>query len=366
MAIDEGSAAASDGSGGGERQPVDGWLQALPGEPAGPDLEYDVDMLELGMLAAGKPETQFAPAEPPAWGQVVDRAAALLDRTRDLRIGLLWLQARVATEGFTALPEGLRLLAGWLESLWDSVHPQLDPEDGDCSARLSALGTLVDGAGALGVVREARISADRRAGNLRVRDIEIALGRTAARADEEKRSMGEIGGLFADLPQMAQAVRTACSEAMTQVARLQRLMNDQVGSDRAVALAPLREVLRAVQDGVGEAPEAESSAETAETADAESVSEGVMSAPAATGSRRGGGVHSVDSRQDALRAINLICDFLERNEPTNPAQLLLRRAERLIDKNFLELVKELAPDALREVARVMGVDPNEIEGGSSY
>ena len=37
----------------------------------------------------------------------------------------------------------------------------------------------------------------------------------------------------------------------------------------------------------------------------------------------------------------MICAYLERSEPTNPAQLLLRRAERLIDKSFLQLVRDL-------------------------
>jgi len=57
----------------------------------------------------------------------------------------------------------------------------------------------------------------------------------------------------------------------------------------------------------------------------------------------------------------MVCAYLERSEPTNPAQLLLRRAEKLIDKSFLQLVRDLAPDALSEVARIMGVDPDSIE-----
>jgi len=32
----------------------------------------------------------------------------------------------------------------------------------------------------------------------------------------------------------------------------------------------------------------------------------------------------------------------------------------LINHNFLQLMKELAPEALNEVARVMGVDPDTI------
>ena len=69
------------------------------------------------------------------------------------------------------------------------------------------------------------------------------------------------------------------------------------------------------------------------------------------------------NREDAVKAIDLVCQYLERTEPTSPAQLLLRRAQRLIDKNFLELVKELAPEALNEVAKIMGVDPDSVAGG---
>jgi len=35
----------------------------------------------------------------------------------------------------------------------------------------------------------------------------------------------------------------------------------------------------------------------------------------------------------------------------------------MIDKNFLELVRDLAPDAVPEIARIMGVDPSEIREG---
>jgi type VI secretion system protein ImpA len=77
-------------------------------------------------------------------------------------------------------------------------------------------------------------------------------------------------------------------------------------------------------------------------------------------SRSGSGVHSVQNRQEAVRAIELVCAYLERSEPTNPAQLLLRRAARVIDKNFLQLMRELAPDAVKDVARILGVDPSSV------
>jgi type VI secretion system protein ImpA len=72
------------------------------------------------------------------------------------------------------------------------------------------------------------------------------------------------------------------------------------------------------------------------------------------------GVGGVRSRDDVLRALDMICEYLDRVEPSNPAQILLRRARRLINRDFLQLVKELAPEALNEAARVLGVDPDSV------
>ena len=86
-------------------------------------------------------------------------------------------------------------------------------------------------------------------------------------------------------------------------------------------------------------------------------------APPATRPARGGGrslTGAIESRNDALRAIDMVCEYLERTEPTNPAQLLLRRARKLVNKNFVELVRELAPESLNEVARVMGISADEL------
>lgn len=72
-------------------------------------------------------------------------------------------------------------------------------------------------------------------------------------------------------------------------------------------------------------------------------------------------LHGIQSREQALAAIDQVCIYLERAEPTNPAQLLLKRARRLIDKNFMQLMKDLAPEALAEVAKIMGVNPDSLE-----
>ena len=138
--------------------PIEQWLLPLgPEEPCGPDLEYDPDMLELQQLAAGKPETQFAPAEPPEWNAVREKAAALMNRTRDLRVAMYWCRAHVSLEGFAGVPAALCLLQGcWTPT--GNLHPMTDPEDGDTFARISAVGGLDKLDGLLGDVRQALVT----------------------------------------------------------------------------------------------------------------------------------------------------------------------------------------------------------------
>lgn len=335
--------------------PVAQWRQPLEGDEAGPagaDLEYDPEVQELEKTAAGKPETQFSAAEPPEWTQVRDMAAALMHRTRDLRVAMHWCRASVNIEGFAALPAVLCLLQGLLAELWDHVHPLPDPDDGDTFARVNALGGLDKLDSLLGDVRQALLVNDRRLGGLRVRDVEIALERLAPRPDEEVRTKGQIEAALADLAEPTAELRAQVAAAQHWAKALLSAMNDRFGIGEGVELKNLRSMLAGVESVLP--AQADESPADGDTVAADT---GSGEAP----SRRASGVFGIETRAEAVRAIELVCAYLERSEPTNPAQLLLRRAARLIDKNFLQLVQDLAPEALAEVARIMGVDPSSLE-----
>ena len=73
--------------------------------------------------------------------------------------------------------------------------------------------------------------------------------------------------------------------------------------------------------------------------------------------RGNGGVPSaIANRDDALKALDQVCEWIERHEPTNPAPLLIRRAKRLMTKSFMDIVRDLAPDGLSQVERIAGVE----------
>ena len=65
----------------------------------------------------------------------------------------------------------------------------------------------------------------------------------------------------------------------------------------------------------------------------------------------------IRSREDVRRALERICEYLERYEPSNPAALFARRAERMLDKGFLDIMRELSPDNMHHLQTLMGVKP---------
>ena len=90
-------------------------------------------------------------------------------------------------------------------------------------------------------------------------------------------------------------------------------------------------------------------AETNETAPTDAESSGT------TSSAEAGAPGSLRSRQDVIRIIDQICEFYRRTEPSSPVPLLLQRARRLVDMDFVQLLTELTPESLNQIKLIAGI-----------
>ena len=310
--------------------------------PCGEDLEYDPGFAALQESAAGQPERQYGetiiPAEPPDWPVVREQALALAHRTRDLRVAVWLTRSAARVDGLGGAVQGLQLLHALLERHWEHVHPVLDADDHDVpTASLNALGPLVHEAG-LADLRSAALTAQR--GAPRVRDLELAFGR-----------VDPLPGEFAPTPE---GLTPAVAEAQSQVAGLAQQMQDawhavqgitkvldeRLGAGSGLDLTPLLKLMRCVAQAGSQAQGQENAA-----VEGESLADGVP-APRHSG--------AIQSRDDAINTLQRVCDWIERNEPSNPAPLLIQRAQRLMKKNFLEIIRDLVPDGLDQIERLAG------------
>lgn len=251
----------------------------------------------------------------------------------------------------SALSPGLELIEGLISKFWEHLHPLRDPDDGDPYARVNALAILPEAEGLLGDLRQCVLFNLRGMGPVRVQSVLIALNQLPAKADETPLPREQLTQMIASAIEQNPEFRDQARNALANIKSLVVVMNDRFGVTSSPDLSPLIELLKHVQSVMPE-PLVAAHDEIGEEGEAGSEGKRTGHTKAALG--------GVSSREDALRAIDMVCEYLDRAEPTNPAQLFLRRASRLINHNFLQLVKELAPEALNEAARIMGVDPDSV------
>lgn len=326
------------------------------GQPCGPNLEYDADFLQLEEAARHQAGQEFAAdggnvvsidGQGPDWPEVRRLAEGLFQRTRDLRVAVYYTRALLRTEGFIGIHAGLRLILGLLERHWAHVHPELDADDNDDpTMRVNALAPLVAGDAVIGDLRASWLLRSRQSGVLTVRNIEVTAGKLAARDGEQVYSDLQIAGLLSEAIETDAGLAGAITESLALVRQLSGHLQDQVGAAASLDFKPLQDTLHAVKQALDAAAPA-----AAEESTASEAGEGGEAGPAAA---RPAAPGEIRSRADVVATIDRLVSYLERTEPTNPAQWLLRRAQRVMNMNFLEAIVELAPDGLDQAERMVG------------
>lgn len=335
---------------------IENFLQEISAdEPCGADFEYDSDFIALEKIAEGKPEQQIGdhiePAEPPNWREVRGSAEALLARTHDLRVLTLYVRALLHTDGFRGLRDGLTLLRASVERFWETIHPQLDPDDEyDPTQRVNILMSLCDADAMLRPVRLAPLIEARAVGKFNLRDAQIASGKLAAAEGESAPSKSSIGAAMSAMgEEELKGVLQAVEDSIHALHGIEAFVTDQVGVSQAPNFAPLNDILKEARALVREGTPGEIESEQGEN---ENNTPGF-----ARGNAAGTGV--IGGRGDVVRAIDQICAYYRNQEPSSPVPILLQRARRLVDKDFVALLQDLVPDALGQFEIIKGRDESD-------
>ncbi|MDE2087768.1 MAG: type VI secretion system protein TssA, partial [Xanthomonadaceae bacterium] len=146
---------------------------------------------------------------------------------------------------------------------------------------------------------------------------------------------------------MAAASATAAS--MEHARAIDAAVNDRIGTagpDLKPLLSEIYELKKFLDAEVAKrTPAAESEAAGGDEADGNASGGG---APANAPSGR------IESPQDVIKKLDEICDYYARREPSSPVPHILRRAQRLVGMNFVDLMKDLAPGGLPEFQVISG------------
>lgn len=343
-------------------------------QPTGPSLEFDADFAELERLAQGKPEQQFGttivPAEEPDWKAIIAGATALAARSHDLRVMAHLGVARLNRDGMVGYAETLATVRRMLRQRWADLHPQLDPEDdNDPMTRANSLLLLSQPARVLRVLRSMPLARSPRVGTVSWRDIAIASGTLTAPDDVTKMTDAVIGGVFRDSePRALQAMRDAIASASDSAIDIPAAFDDFAGHGTGPDYTELNRLLRDIAQMIDRYAPATASAATesplgAEVSDREETAAVVASTP--HGEERAKPIMSIQTmepptnRADALRLLDLVVEFYQRSEPSSPLPLLIGRARRLAEMDFMDILRDLAPDGVSQAERIAGTSSSD-------
>lgn len=328
--------------------------------PSGQALEYDPEFTKLEL--ASRPGEEKAvgdavvPAEEPDYADVTRAAMALLRRSKDLRVAVILANAALRTEGLPAFEETLRYIRRCLEDYWDSVHPQLDEDDGDDpTMRVNAVLGLTDRATVLGSLRTATLIDSRAFGEFGLRDLQVAEGEVTSPSDAETVPTQQIiSAAFQDTdPENLTALARAVSQSLDHVKAISAIFDERIG-----ALGPDLDPLRKTLHDIGRRLEPFTDTDTSETID-EPLAHDASQPAAPTTAAGSGSMGAISSPEDVKRTIDRIVDYYARHEPSSPVPLLLNRARRLVSADFVTIMRDMAPQGVENVALIGGIEETE-------
>jgi type VI secretion system protein ImpA len=339
-------------------------LQAISEDsPSGENLEYDPTFTEMELAGQPGEERQIGDeiiqAEDPDYGEVRTKALEILERSHDLRAAVFLADAIMQTEGIGGFATVTTYIRGCVEEYWETCHPELDEDDdNDPTMRINAIQGLCgqpdDQAGPSPVYRSLRrvaLTDSRSFGGMSLRDMEIADGHIPAPADMANiPDSATVSAALQDTdPETLAAYAAAVSLASDNVKAINAAFDEHTpgqGPDLDPLLKLLSKISRRFGDLVG--TEANIEGDVGGDDDAEAESGGAV-----VSGNVGG---SISSPTDVSNALDRIISYYARSEPSSPIPILLVRAKRLVNADFLTIMQDMAPQGIDNVHLIGGID----------
>jgi type VI secretion system protein ImpA len=281
-------------------------------EPYGPDLRDLPQGDYLRELAASEEQVD--------WGRQQERALDLAERCRDMRAWVWLARAKLAGEGLGGLAEGLALIAEGLERHWDALPP-IDPDESHPQERFMGRLSALSGLGVSSSLFRPSELEKRRDVYFLAQELDMLVARAEPSAELDA-AVGRI------------------EQAMDRIARVVRERFGD-GLDPQLGFELIASKLAALKARAGGDQPAGAGAHAG-------PQPGRAPVP-------GGALGPVASRDDVVRALNLVLDYYRLHEPSSPVPLLVDRAKKLVSMSFVEAIKEIAPGGMKELALVAGM-----------
>lgn len=311
---------------------------------AGPDLSYDEVRQQIESAFEAARLADIGEGETPDWPAVIRQIEEQSAQTKDAWLAVYLARAGARAQRLDKVATGIAYLAGMFETYWFEMHPSL--EDYGFQGRKGPCESLVSIGEFIGPLRRVVLVEHPRLGSFTCDDIE-----RFAEEGESAENYGMFRAAIADLEaDEVTAILDRLQEIRDSIARVDAVLTDKADGDTGTNFAATYQTLDSVRrafaqlTGVGDSGDSEDS--SGDSASGEAVS----------GSSESGGGYKggrIQSRSDVIKALDAIIDYYDREEPGSPIPVVLGRAKKWVDKDFLSILADIAPSSVDDARRVL-------------
>ncbi|PKI02975.1 type VI secretion system protein TssA [Glaciecola sp. 33A] len=343
-------------------------------EACGVNLEDDPGFQNFFFASQGTPERfdgqSTIPPEAPDWRTVKKQALEYLEKTRDLKLISVLAQAVLNTEGLVKFEQCLNGLAQQVKGHWQELLPPLDEDDGDPLERISALGHLCDKDFVINIIKKLPIAHSKGLGGVTLQVIDRAVGPAGSKIEGDL-AIPQIIGIFKESdPEQIVATYTAVNQCIAHLNEINNTFIERAGNEYNVNCDATIDVLT----HLGNSLQKYGNLHIEVITEAEEITESPTSQQPANGSTSSNTPNhpnfdsanmELTSRNDVERCFDLILAYYQQCEPSSPVPILINRAKKLVNSDFLDIVKDIFPDALEQVQKLGGITDQEPEANTT-
>ncbi len=318
----------------------------------GSNVEYDSDYLNLLDLVRDKPEQQYGDviieAKEKDWEKIFNISSdILLEKSKDLNVMSVFTLSSIYYYGVDGFYSSLKIIYENLNLYWDDTYPSLYDEDNNLDAdyRINALSLLNSNEGIIKALKSSVLVKNRLINkSYTFKDIERILENPS---DSHNIYPGGMERLYVDFKMSAADEK---SEINLLVKSLDIIKNILKIFDSKVGYSELR--LHKLEEFINK---------FVLLLEDKSKNEVMVNVELIKNSEKDviiGEFHwnniEIKSRNDIDLLLEKIYLYFEKNEPSHPAPLLIRRIQRLMTYNFYEIMKDISPDSMDQLINLVG------------
>jgi type VI secretion system protein ImpA len=315
-------------------------------KPSGEDLCYDEVRGEIERaFDRAIDDTGDGERKEKDWRRVTKLVLEQAGKTRDIWLPVYLMRAGAMAGDLEQVVDGAQLLARLVEDRWGDLHPQLD--DYGFVGRKTPCESLVSRGGFLKQFSAIPVVVHKRFGAFTGDDV-VRLHKGGAAAPGRADFALAIDGMSAEEAEALLARFDLFDDA---IRRADAVMTENAEGDTSTNFKPLYELAGGIRAALAALLPVEGGSEEQASDDGWDEGPGASSGGGNRGSAFVPG--AINSRAEAIQAIDAVSDYFTRHEPSSPVPFALRRAKEWISLDFISVLEDIAPGSVGEANRVL-------------